>query len=93
MRKRLAAVQRECWLCLEPLRFDVTDPRDPKFVVIDEEVPVSKGGDPLDESNCNLVCRCCNARKGDRILKKGAFAKGAKAIAKMHTPKPSRKWF
>lgn len=69
------ATERVCWLCLEPLDFTVADRRDPRFVVLDEEVPVSKGGDPLDISNVHLVCNRCNGMKGNRILPRGAFAK------------------
>lgn len=31
---------------------------------VDEIVPVSRGGDPLDIRNCQLVHRVCNQRKG-----------------------------
>ncbi|MBR3160823.1 MAG: hypothetical protein IKF14_17190 [Atopobiaceae bacterium] len=74
IRRELFAVERVCWLCLEPLDMSITDPRDPRFVVVDEELPVSKGGDPLDRSNCHLVHNRCNGRKGSRILQRGAFA-------------------
>ena len=74
IKKALAAVESVCWLCLEPLDFSVTDRSDPRFVVIDEELPVSKGGDPQQIANCHLVHRQCNARKGSRVLKRGAFA-------------------
>lgn len=103
IRKKLSAVEFVCWLCLQPLHWDVVDPRDPKFVVIDEELPVSKGGDPLDLNNCHLTCACCNLKKGDRILPRGAFAdagmRTAHGIARqgvdkpdLHIPRPSRKW-
>ena len=32
---------------------------------VDEIVPRSKGGDPLDRSNCQLAHRGCNLAKGD----------------------------
>lgn len=83
------AVEHVCWLCLEPLDFSVSDRRDPRFVVLDEEVPVSKGGDPLDVSNVHLVCARCNLLKGDRILPRGAFAPHAGAQGAVKT---SRKW-
>ena len=103
MKRALAAVQHECFFCLEPLRFDVADPRDPQFVVIDEFVPVSKGGSFDDIDNCNLACRRCNARKGDRIVPYGAFATSEQRAAHglppldgtgcvLHAPKTSRKW-
>lgn len=88
IRRTLMEIQRECFLCLEPLDFSITDSRDPDFVVIDEYVPVSKGGDPLDPLNCNLVHARCNGRKGNRILRRGAFAdKRAET-----RPRTSREW-
>lgn len=89
IKRQLSAVEHVCWLCLEPLDFTVTDRRDPKFVVIDEELPVSKGGDPLDVNNCHLTCNGCNARKGSRILPRGAFAEKKWSA---EPPSTSRDW-
>lgn len=88
IKRALMAVEHVCWLCLEPLDFTVTDSRDPRFVVVDEELPVSKGGDPLDIRNCHLVDRACNARKGARVLQRGAFA-GKRGCG---VPRTSRNW-
>ena len=40
----------------------------PRSPVIDEDIPVSRGGSPTDRSNCHLAHRDCNAEKGDRTL-------------------------
>lgn len=92
LRRKLAERECECWLCLGargPL--DLSLPAGhPLAVEIDEEIPVSKGGDPLDERNCHLVHRCCNLQKGARMLPRGAFAASDVARAK---PGTSRKWF
>lgn len=88
IKRQLAAVERECWLCLEPLDFSVTDHRDPEYVVIDEELPVSKGGDPLDVRNCHLAHARCNGRKGSKVLKRGAFARHRGN----GSPRTSREW-
>ena len=77
IKRRLMAVERVCWLCLQPLDFTIGDRRDPRFVVVDECLPVSKGGDCLDANNCHLVHNRCNGRKGARILPRGAFAEEA----------------
>ena len=37
----------------------------PMSFVVDEKVPVSKGGDPLDFANTQPAHWLCNARKGD----------------------------
>ena len=89
IKRALAATERVCWLCLEPLDFTVEDWRDPAYVVLDEEVPVSKGGDPLDGGNVHLVHNRCNGRKGSRILPRGAFAKTDSAKRR---PRTSRDW-
>lgn len=89
IKKTLAATEKVCWLCLEPLDFSVADWRSPEYVVVDEELPVSKGGDCLDIRNCHLVHNRCNGRKGSRILKRGAFSH---CVAPHAVPKPSRDW-
>lgn len=49
----------------------VTDPRTgrtrphPMSFVVDEIVPVSRGGDPLDPANTRPAHWICNARRGD----------------------------
>lgn len=92
LRRRLAEREDECWLCLGargPL--DLSLPAGhPLSVEIDEEIPVSKGGSPLDEGNCHLVHRCCNLQKGARVLQRGAFAFPEHAPSK---PETSREWF
>ena len=37
---------------------------------VDEIVPVSLGGDPLDRSNVQATHRICNERKGNKAIKK-----------------------
>ena len=88
IRRALAATERVCWLCLDPLDWTIADWRDPDYVVIDEELPVSKGGDCLDIRNCHLVHAKCNLRKGSRILGRGAFADRPAPAP----PRTSRKW-
>ena len=92
MKQALSAEEAVCWLCLEELDFTISDTRDPHFVVIDEYIPVSKGGDPRDRSNCHLVHNCCNLRKNNRILERGAFADITKKSASIIAPKTSRRW-
>lgn len=35
---------------------------------VDEIIPVSLGGDPLDRSNCHLSHKSCNARRGNMAV-------------------------
>lgn len=37
---------------------------DPQAPVIDEDLPVARGGDPLDRANVTLMHRLCNQLKG-----------------------------
>lgn len=37
----------------------------PMRAEVDEIIPVSKGGDPLDRGNCRLSHRRCNRRRGN----------------------------
>lgn len=90
MRRRLAAREGGdvCWLCLRPLDHTLKTPH-PQSVEIDEEIPVSLGGDPQDIGNCHLVHRACNLRKGPRVLPRGAFAPKGGARPR---PRTSRSW-
>lgn len=40
----------------------------PAYPVIDEDIPVSRGGNPLDPNNTALMHYACNAWKADRTL-------------------------
>lgn len=43
----------------------------PMSFVVDEIIPVSKGGDPLDFANTRPAHWICNARRGDGTRHKG----------------------
>lgn len=78
IRERLKASGRPCGICglpidySAPYRLVVGRGRDgkpitrinPDAFVVDEIVPVARGGDPLDISNCQPAHYKCNARKG-----------------------------
>jgi 5-methylcytosine-specific restriction endonuclease McrA len=40
---------------------------DPMSFEVDELIPVSRGGDPLDRANVDAAHRICNQRKGNRM--------------------------
>jgi 5-methylcytosine-specific restriction endonuclease McrA len=64
LRNRLKAEGRPCALCGQPI--DYTLPaRHPMSFVMDEIVPVSKGGSPIDYDNVQAAHRVCNERKGN----------------------------
>lgn len=65
--KIIARVKREentCWLCGKAV--DVSLPHGlPESPEVDEMIPVSKGGSPLDRANCRLSHRLCNQKRGN----------------------------
>lgn len=64
---RVFAEESLCHLCLTPV--DKTLPPGlPASPEIDEVVPVSRGGDPLDRSGCRLSHKSCNARRGNMTV-------------------------
>lgn len=65
LRARVLATQVQCWLCGGPVDVDLPHglPASPE---VDEIIPVSKGGDPLDPTNVALAHRLCNQRRGNR---------------------------
>lgn len=64
---RVLAEESFCHLCTEPV--DKTLPAGlPGSPEVDEIVPVSLGGDPLDRSNCRLAHKSCNSRRGNMTV-------------------------
>lgn len=64
VRRRVLAEEDICWLCNEPVDKTIPTPH-PLSPEVDEIVPVSLGGDPLDRRNCRLSHRICNVRRGN----------------------------
>lgn len=66
LRRRILADPNEthCGICHQPV--DKTLPHGlPGSPEIDEIVPVSLGGNPLDRTNCRLTHRLCNVLRGN----------------------------
>lgn len=53
-----------CHLCGKPIDYSLPAGH-PMSYELDEIVPVSKGGDPLDPANVAPAHRLCNQAKGD----------------------------
>lgn len=77
IRARWKAIGAPCALCGRPIDYSlgwVVDRRTGKrrmhkmAFVVDEIIPVSKGGNPLDFNNTQPTHWICNARKGDKIM-------------------------
>lgn len=70
IRARWRAIGAPCALCGHAI--DYTLPAGhPMSFEVDEIVPVSKGGDPLDFANTQPAHRMCNQRKGNGAPRKG----------------------
>lgn len=78
LRKRVAAMGLPCHICGLPIDYSLTtyvDPTDgktkrhPMSFELDELVPVSKGGNPLDISNVAPAHRICNQKRGNKTLR------------------------
>ena len=77
VRKRLLAMAPPiCPLCGREIDYSLRtwqDPKDgkvkphPMSPEIDEIIPVSKGGSPIDMDNLQVVHRVCNQRKRDHV--------------------------
>lgn len=64
IRARIKARGDVCALCGMPIDYSLPA-GDPWSYEVDEIIPVSRGGDPLDINNCQPAHRICNQRKGN----------------------------
>lgn len=90
LRRALLMTTTNCALCGRPLpplsEVARMDPNDPRYPVVDEIMPVCRGGDPLSRENTQLVHRACNARKGAKVPVNPALYGSA------HPYRTSRDW-
>lgn len=86
LRKRVLAHYSVCALCERPVdkTLPYTDPGAPE---VDEIIPVSLGGDPLQWRNVQLAHRACNQAKSNTIGWKPDMPD--RPVAQ---PRPSRDW-
>lgn len=64
VRARVLAEEDSCWICGLPVDKELRTPH-PGSPEVDEIVPVSLGGSPIERSNCRLAHRLCNSRRGN----------------------------
>ena len=67
LRRRVAAMRAPCWMCGLPIDYGLPA-RHPDSYELDELVPVSKGGDPLDPANVAPAHRRCNQWRSDKSV-------------------------
>lgn len=72
LRNRLKAEGRGCWICRAFGRPDAIDyslpARHPRSFEVDDLVPVSRGGNPVDYGNVDAAHRECNIWRGNRSV-------------------------
>lgn len=66
--KRVKARGLPCWICGLPIPPDAPS-GSPLAFELDELVPVSKGGSPIDPENVAGAHRCCNQWRGNRSVR------------------------
>lgn len=79
LRKRVLAEETACGICGHPvdrtLRRTPDGKPHPLSPEVDEIIPVSRGGNPLDRDNVRLAHRICNQRRGNGSRDQAAAAK------------------
>ena len=73
VRRRVLREETDCWLCGLPVDKTLKTP-DPGSPEVDEVIPVSLGGSPVDRANCRLSHRLCNVRRGNGTRQPAALA-------------------
>ena len=97
LRKRVAAMGLPCHICGLPIDYSLTtyvDPTDgktkrhPMSFELDELVPVSKGGNPLDISNVAPAHRICNQKSLRSRRPTGSRSRGSGDPGGTPSPSP-----
>jgi 5-methylcytosine-specific restriction endonuclease McrA len=90
VRKVYMRERMHCQRCRFALSLECYPP-DPRYPHVNEMVPRSKGGDPCDPDNCELLCGDCHMPRGehaptkarmDKLNELAAKAKRLKALAR-----------
>lgn len=76
LRARIRALGLPCHICGGCIDYSLPAGHPMSFEV-DEIVPVSKGGSPLDFDNCAPAHRICNQRRGNRPIQSARAASEA----------------
>ncbi|MCI1984087.1 MAG: HNH endonuclease [Bifidobacteriaceae bacterium] len=67
IRKRVLAYYDTCAICGKPVDKSLKTP-DPMSAEVDEIIPVSRGGSPIEWGNVQLTHRRCNRIKSNKSL-------------------------
>ncbi len=89
VRNRVRSMGLPCAICGKPIDYTLRTP-DPWSYELDEIVPVSKGGSPIDICNVQPVHRACNLKKGNRVW--GVVRKDDGTTSQPDPDRCSREW-
>lgn len=78
-----------CQRCGSKLSLDVYPPN-PRYPQVNEIIPRSKGGDPCDPDNCELLCGHCHMPRGEHAPTKTRMEKLQALSAKARRMKELR---
>lgn len=91
LRQRVLAEETHCWICGHPV--DVTlGPGLDASPEVDELIPVSRGGNPLDRDNTRLTHRACNRGRSNRLPGEKLTPAERQRIAARQPLKTSQDW-
>lgn len=80
LRARVRSLGLPCAICGQPIDYDLPA-GDPMSYELDEIVPVSLGGSPIDPGNVQPAHRLCNQKKGNKIwYRLGGGEEGRKGV-------------
>lgn len=85
LRRWLGSLGLPCHICGQPIDYSLP-PGDPMSFEVDELIPVSLGGDPLDRHNVAPAHRICNERRGNRPLQ------SLESVAAVAPPVTTTEW-
>lgn len=89
--RRVKAEEHHCALCDKPVD-QTLHYLDPWAPVVDEDIPVARGGSPYQRSNCHLMHRRCNSWKGTRTIAEARARLAGQAMATPKTVEASPIW-
>jgi 5-methylcytosine-specific restriction endonuclease McrA len=84
---RVKASETHCALCDEVVD-KALDYLDPRAAVVDEDVPVARGGSPYERTNCHLMHRECNRWKSTMTLAEARAARQSRPAVKAVVASP-----
>jgi 5-methylcytosine-specific restriction endonuclease McrA len=84
LRQRILAAEDTCALCGKPVDKTIPYPQ-PGSPVIDEDIPIARGGSPYQRSNCHLMHRACNSWKATMTLTEARAKLTGKTISTNNT--------